>query len=893
MDIRPTSQPTPPTKPALPIVLAAKWPPDDADLPGGAGPAFPSGPGGFGPGDDGNFKRGAFKPIAIIVVIAIVIGGAVAAFMAFKTEGERKPKEQTAKEMKDLQLLPWAEQLPKWRALAKQTDDTRAQQEAFEQLAWKKDPEGLQAIIAGLASPEHIVVGRASQAILEYGSPMADGAKPALIAALAKSTNADKPQICLALIALHEPSVFDQVLAEYKLGHLSTVTRLDGFKAFDAEEMAKMVSLDKIASLAGDENESVRQLVATVLSRTGDAKWTDVLTKLVQDKVTEVAREAAVGLGKIANEASMKPLLTALSTASKDNRAKFLEALRDGVGGKGLVFALQTVSHEKPETEKFQMKQLFDMMKELEDPRIGDALLQWVQQTAPKPHWKTEAGMRMAEVGDVRAAPILGWRLSQDPLKLYNDVDWPELRRDDNERVYAARMLADLAIAHPEAKGELLKAAEDSTISWCKDKPQPHSNGLRFLVNAGSKDIIPALKAWADPKDKLPGVGEVGNFPMGWVTAQSALRYLGQSQNGWDILDKQLNRRPPKIDASWDALLNGGLTILGMALRGLGYGASDGFALWGDPKAAPILIKHIESPLENEQSRDAACFALSWVATDDVMKQVAEKVKNNDKDEPKAVFLRKCYLETLTRKPVQEANATLIDMLKPNVDIEIRHRAARAIGIGGMPKALMPILYEKLKDKALRTDAALALLLGGDEEWAMRAIAYYNTDSDPAVMEELKDAYNGTFYYWSDKNYDNGDVARWVENAQAIAHIKVRDTMQDWVGAVLARNLIESIEFDSGPHSITRVVLRAKLLADAKGPNEVKRNAAINVLKFLKEKGVLMALRYEQGPVGEIARKAFFEVMNPKAVIEKIPDSPKAENKDSVPSPGARALPPR
>ncbi|WP_198104526.1 hypothetical protein, partial [Clostridioides difficile] len=85
-------------------------------------------------------------------------------------------------------------------------------------------------------------------------------------------------------------------------------------------------------------------------------------------------------------------------------------------------------------------------------------------------------------------------------------------------------------------------------------------------------------------------------------------------------------------------------------------------------------------------------------------------------------------------------------------------------------------------------------------------------------MEELKEAYNKTFAYWSDKNYDNGDIARWVENANEIGHIKVRDALQDWPIVVLARNLVESIEIDNGPHSITRVVLRAKLLADAKGP---------------------------------------------------------------------------
>ena len=47
-----------------------------------------------------------------------------------------------------------------------------------------------------------------------------------------------------------------------------------------------------------------------------------------------------------------------------------------------------------------------------------------------------------------------------------------------------------------------------------------------------------------------------------------------------------------------------------------------------------------------------------------------------------------------------------------------------------------------------------------------------------------------------------------------------------------------------------------------------------------------MALRYEPGPVGELARQAFFEVMNPKASAEAVPESPKAAQQQGGPPPG-------
>jgi HEAT repeat protein len=843
------------------------------------------------PAEDGNFKRGATKPIAILVGVVLVAGAAVFAFLSMHGEAQTLTKEQVNKEIQEIETLPKADQLPRWRKWSTVENEPRLEQEAFVHLAWAKDKQAIPAIIKGLENVDHGVRGTAAMALVDFGSPDADSAKPTLVKALGEADSSDKPQISWALVALKESSQFDPILAEYRLGHLAQVQRLDGFPAFDADKLAALVSLDKMASLATDESDSVRQLVATTLSRNSDPKWTDALITLVKDKDIDVAREAAVGLGKIGNEKATQPLVDALTKADKGSREKFLQALRDGIGANGLVLALKTVSHDKADTEKFQTKQIFDMLKELEDPRGGDALYAYIASN-PKPHWKVEAAMRMAEIGDVRAADVLGWRMEQDPLKLYNEVDWPELRRDDNERVFAARMLADLAVLHPEKRDYLIKTAEPGVLYWVDPdvKPQPHANGMRFLALVGSQKAIPLLERWADPREKLPPEGAQPPFPEVWATAQSALRYVGweRTPRGWGILNKQLHRRMKKLDASWDSLMQGGLTILGMTLRALGVGASDGFAQWGDPKAYDELVKYIEEPMENEQSRSEACFALSWVATDDEMKEVAKKVHDNTKTDPKANFLRTCYLESLIHRPVPDATAALVDLLTPSVpDVEVRHQMARAIGMGGLTPAMVPALQAKLSDVSLKADAALALILGGDADTASNAIATYNDPAVPAeAIEELKDVYNKTFGYWSDRNFEKGDVARWVDNAEAIAHVKVHNQLQDWPRIILGRNLVESIEIDNGPHSMTRVQLRARLMTDALGANDVKRTQAIHILKFVKEKGILMALRSQPAPVGDLARQAFFEVMNPKATAESVPESPKLQKQNEQAPPG-------
>ena len=827
--------------------------------------------------EDGNFKRGAFKPIAIILGIAIAIGAVVLLVIGVKSEGDKMTVDQIAKVRKELQLLPKAEQLPKWREWAARPDVPLLQQDAFAQLAWEKDQAGLNLIIQkGLGSDDHRVRGTAAQALLEYGSPTADSAKAPLLKDLAEADDSDKPQICWALAVLHAGEAFDPVLVEYRAGHLSKVQKLDQNPAFDPEVLAGMVSLDKLASLAGDPSDSVRQLVATVLSHNADPKWTSQLVALVTDKSVEVGREAAVGLGKIANEAAMGPLITALEKADKDSRGKFLEALRDGIGANGLILAIPSVSHESTEREKFQTKQLFDMLRELEDPRGADLLVKYIASN-PKPHWKTEAALRLAEVGDVRAVPTLAWRMTQDPLKLYNKIDDPELMMDDNERVVSARMLADLAILNPDKQAEIRSEGEAGVLFWLTDKPQPHANGLRFLAASGSTAGLAKMRKWANPKVNLPKEGQQ-DFPQDWATAQSALRYLGwmKDQPSWGLLEHQLFRRPNKVDATMESLMQGGLAVLGMTLRAVGVGASHGFAQWGDSRAYPLLVKYVEEPMNNEQSRIEACFSLSWVATDDEMKEVVKKVHDFNKADPKAQLIRSCYLETLIHRPVREATAGLLDLLKPDIDVQVRLQAARAIGFGGLTKDMTPQLFEKIKDVNLKADSVLALLIGADADSAARALATYN-DSPPEAIEELKVAYSQTFGYWSDKNYEMDDVSRWIQNAEACAHISVNGALQDWPKLILSR-AIQEIEFDNGPHSMTRVQFRMRLLNDARGANEVKRKSAIDILKFMKEKGVLMALRQEKDPVGALARQAFFEVMNPKLVTEKLPDQPPAAN---------------
>jgi HEAT repeat protein len=864
----------------------AKWPPDD-DNPGA--PPVPSG-GGMA-ADDGNFKRGRFNPAVVVIGILIVLGGGALLFFGLRSQGDKLTPQQIADEKKNIYILPQKDQIPRWQKWAADPNADSLQQEALMQLAWADDPTGVDMAVKAMSAGNHRVNGVAAQVLAYYGTPKADAAKPVLLESLKKADDSDRPQIVWALVELKEPQVFQAAMAQYRQGFLSKVERLGGGPAFDTEKLSKLVSLDELAKLADDQSSSVRQLVATVLSRNAESKWTPTLIKLVQDKDIEVAREAANGLGKIGDETARAPLLAALSNADKDSRQKFLEALRDGIGGEGLVLALDSVKTDSPETYWFQTKQIFEMLKQLADPRIGDPMIKWIENKKPPAHWQGEAGTRLAEVGDIRGAKYIGARMKLDPTKLYEQQRFWEadegghLSRTDLPRVVGARMLADLAQMYPDKSGELRDAAEQAVLDWISDKPQPHANGLRFLAGIKSDKTLPKMRDWAFPKDELPKEGQQPPFPASFETAQSALRYIGMMHDDASfpkLLDQFKRKKDPKMDITNDGLQGAGLAMLGMALRAVAYGAAQGLAHFGDSRAVEPMEKFIEDETWHEEARQAACEALAWTADDKQMADIAKKaVEFAGKNDAKKQLIGACYASALALRPVPAVVPQLTDTLTAQTALGVRIAIANAIGKSGFDEATQNKLFDKLKDPEVRNAAALALILGGSPDTASRAVAMY-ADFGRDALDDLKDHYYRAFGFWSDEDFKRGAIYRWVANAEAITRVRIGDAPQEWARQRLQAQF-DNLQFDNGPHSETRVVLRHRLLEDAKKGDSARKKGALQTLRFMKEKGVLMALRNEQGETGELARKAFFELMNPKAVAAEDLSKLQPAGKDKSP----------
>jgi hypothetical protein len=286
-------------------------------------------------------------------------------------------------------------------------------------------------------------------------------------------------------------------------------------------------------------------------------------------------------------------------------------------------------------------------------------------------------------------------------------------------------------------------------------------------------------------------------------------------------------------------------------------------------------MEYVEEPKENEQSRIEACAAMAWVAKKEDMLEVAKKIQEYDKPDKADSFRRSCFLETLITRPIEGTGSALVGLLTPEAALQTRHQVARAIGKAGLDADTEAKLFELMKEDALMNDAALALILGGSPSTASRTVALY-ADKQKTSVEELADLWYRSFGYWSNEDLEKGRIFKYVDNAVAISRVELKQSAQEWARVMLMKQL-DNLQFDNGPHSFTRVVLRGRLrqmAADESKPELME--GAMRALLFMKEQGVLLSLRDGKGKSGDLARKAYFELMNPKVVTGvKLPEDDK------------------
>jgi len=549
---------------------------------------------------------------------------------------------------------------------------------------------------------------------------------------------------------------------------------------------------------------------------------------------------------------TLNAALAELRVADLDQRDALLGRIEHHFGGRGLVAALDVLPDTgsenpvSPSRHWFITKQLFERLEQLADPSCGDDLLTWWSRSKDE-HWKGRAAAVLAMLGDPRAATGLARRMRYESSKLYvREKFWQadaggHLSRSDRWRVVSARLLADLATLHPAHLQQLRATAEPPVLRWMLKTHAPHANAMRFLALAQSNKGGLQLSHWATPTEPLPEVGAVPPFPQAFEVAQSALRYYGASRReaALEALLAQLKRKPAALDVSQEALSMGtGMAMRGMALRAVTYGAANGLAELGDERTYEALAMIATDPLQHEETREAASRAMAWCASPSNRMQMAAAVLAQVSSpatatEQQAVW----YAASLAQRPTPDISETLVTALERAQSAELRKALAAALAASGV-EDVEARLIAMLRHDDSRPAAAAALILAGSESGARRAAHAAKDDGEAGdTLVLVANALGPT-----DEHLARGTYDRWAVNYAAISK------KQPWITERL-NWVFEVVMFDHGPHTMTRVVLRRRLIERALRGSPRQQGSARTLLELMQERGALWYLARHASPI--------------------------------------------
>jgi hypothetical protein len=560
-----------------------------------------------------------------------------------------------------------------------------------------------------------------------------------------------------------------------------------------------------------------------------------------------------------------------LPTLHGERRRQCLDAISEELGTRGLVRALGTAPVD--EGAAFDLRtSIFDRIDALADPRGADALAEWLR-SAPHVYFETRAAQALGTLGDLRGLDALGKRMRLDPQRTYRaSLEWEApLRRSDEERIHTARIAAELALMRPDAVAQIRAATEEPIMAWNLARPTPHALGFRSLAAMGSRKGIERRRRWANPQLLLPRLGEQPPMKEEWILTRPALRYVGmqRDEESWPVLLQMLRRRPAGVDVTMDALLRGGVAILGMTLRAIGMGASDGLSEWGDHRAFSPLVAYVTDPLNNEQSRWSGCTALGWIAQRSDFPTLVAAM--GALATPEDAFRRRCLLQALgQRSGVFESQGILPLFLAEQPHLVTKtdngtlssapspyFQIARALARSGLDAVTTGTLTRTLRDPVRKHAALLALLLGADATVTVRAMRDVQSHANEPPRE-LAQAYYDTFDVFSDADLESGMLARCHDNARALAREEIGQEKQTWALALFKRRFGQE-RFDSGPHSLSSMRLRFVLEHSARGTDALRSAQAIRLLGAFGARATLLSLTELPAPVAPLARTALDE----------------------------------
>ena len=184
------------------------------------------------------------------------------------------------------------------------------------------------------------------------------------------------------------------------------------------------------------------------------------------------------------------------------------------------------------------------------------------------------------------------------------------------------------------------------------------------------------------------------------------------------------------------------------------------------------------------------------------------------------------------------------------------YAVALAIGRASVSSSSESALVTLLAEgDAAAGPATLGLLLGGRPELATLA-ALRLLGRTPQLQSQVQQFYYHGFETLSEEDLEQETIFRWVRNARAVEQFSPRGVHLKWAWELLGQQL-RNLEYDSGPHSLTRAVLRNRLFQLASAGD----GTAVDTLLLTAERGMLFAMQSAPGPLAYPAYRAYFRFL--------------------------------
>lgn len=662
-------------------------------------------------------------------------------------------------------------------------DDVRVR--AIRNLAHFKDEGSVPAFTKALESPG-VVRRAAALGLARIGSPAADSAKPALLAALPKTDARDRPQVVWALAVLKEQAATDAILEEFTKG------LLQGQPDFDPKVITEALGIQKLSSpeLTGHAEKSVRTLVAVSLAEAASPEVVEPLMRMIAkpDEDTEVVRAAVTGLGRAADPRAAGAMFK-LMVDRPAMRQSVLDALARSTAAPQLAILLKSAK------DPVNKRDLVRLLHETHDPRAADAFAGFVNDADEDT--RIEATYALAELGDKRAVePLLTLAASEDDGTGSDALD--HLRR----------------LGVPEVAEPLMKMFDDF--------PGRKASIMRALGASGAQAAGPLL------------LKELSGDDIG-----SAAKALGQLhyEKAYPVFVSML-KRDPKVDFSRPGIPTE------MAYRNR-YEAMQGLRFFGKPegrnekeyaKCVEALQIIVEDPDDDPRLSAAAGATLGEIADDAVYEAMLAKILDTSVEER----IRANYVQGLWRRPNPAVSTRLMPLFTQATPGTIKTAAALAIGYAGNP-ANDAGLMQLLDNPTERRYAAIATTLGGSPEGAAKLLEVLPTDRD--AEEILRLAVNSN----EDDNF-NLLMAPMFESGQIFRRMKVADVLRTgtekisygYVWTHLANRLAAGWD---GPGGVSGREVRDFFMKTLAGPNPEHRVLTAEMLASMNMRGLLLAAR--------------------------------------------------